>query len=481
MSKDEKSPVIVWFRKELRLADHKALAAAVESGAPVLPLYIHDVETKGAVVPGGAARWWLHESLKALNASLEELGGGLILREGRTRDVLADILGETNARAIHATQSYEPFGTRSEADVDELCSENDVAFHLHPGRLLFAPGDIATKEGNTYRVFTPFWKSCLAQPAPPAPSGAPKKIDFAKVKSEPLDSLELQPSKPDWAGGLRKAWTPGEKAARDALTEFIDERIGDYDKKRDALPGTPTSLLSPYLHFGEISPVQVWHAVNHAIEADSGGIEKGARSFLREIGWREFSYHLLFSFPELPDKPLRPEFEDFPWRNDKKALTAWQRGQTGYPVVDAAMRQLWETGWMPNRARMVVASFLVKHLLLPWQDGAAWFWDTLVDADLANNSASWQWVSGCGADAAPYFRIFNPILQGEKFDPEGDYVRTWVPELADLEAADIHVPWDAPPGVLAAAGVKLGETYPEPIVDHAAARERALKALESTK
>ena len=480
MSTKSTRPMIVWFRKELRLADHEALTAAARTGAPVLPIYIHDCETPSAVAPGGASRWWLHESLKALDATLAERGGALILREGKTRDVLAEILEETGAAALHATQSFEPFGTECETGIATLCRDHGVDFQLHPGRLLYAPEDIVTKVGRPYRVFTPFWKACLAQPNPPAPLGVPKLDAFADVKSVPLADLKLQPSKPDWAGGLRATWTPGEKSAQAALAEFIDERMGAYGTLRDALPGRPTSLLSPYLHFGEISPGQVWHAVAHAVAAD-GAIEKGANSFIREIGWREFSYHLLFSYPDLPDIPLRPEFRDFPWRDDPGALRAWQRGQTGYPVVDAAMRQLWETGWMPNRARMVVASFLVKHLLLPWQAGAAWFWDTLVDADLANNSASWQWVAGCGADAAPYFRIFNPILQGQKFDPDGDYVRTWVPELADMPTGDIHTPWEAPPAILAAAGVELGKTYPKPIVDHAAARARALRALESTK
>lgn len=481
MGKATKRPAIVWFRKELRLADHEALATAARSGAPVLPLYIHDCDTPGTVPAGGASRWWLHQSLKALDASLKELGGALILREGPTRDVFERIIGETGATAVHATQSFEPFGTRSENDIAAQCQEHGVAFHIHSGRLLYAPKDIVTKDGRPYRVFTPFWKACLTRPAPRASLGIPKFSAFADIDSDPLAALRLEPSQPDWAGGLRTTWTPGERAAHDALAEFIDERMGAYGTLRNALAGKPTSLLSPYLHFGEISPTQVWHAVTHAIEASGGSIEKGASSFLREIGWREFSYHLLFSFPDLPNIPLRPEFARFPWRDDPGALAAWQRGQTGYPVVDAAMRQLWETGWMPNRARMVVASFLVKHLVLPWQEGEEWFWDTLVDADLANNSASWQWVAGCGADAAPYFRIFNPIIQGQKFDPEGDYVRTWVPELAGLPTEDIHTPWKAPPGILAAADVVLGQTYPEPIVDHAAARSRALRALESTK
>lgn len=481
MTPDRSRPVIVWFRRDLRLADHAALTAAAASGAPVLPAYIHDDETPNSWHPGGASRWWLHHSLKALDASLAKRGGGLVLRRGKTREVLAALLEETGAAAIHATRSFEPFGTQSEQDAAALCKTAGAAFQLHPGRLLFAPEDVVTKDGRPYRVFTPFWKACLKRAAPAAPTRAPDIAAFASASSLGLDDLALLPTRPDWAGGLRSAWTPGEAAAQDALAAFIDDGLQAYAERRNDLFGDSTSRLSPYLHFGEVSPAQVWHGVRHAVEAGDGHMRRGAETFLKEVGWREFSYHLLHAFPDLPDTPLRPEFARFPWRDDASALRAWQRGQTGYPVVDAAMRQLWETGWMPNRARMIVASFLVKHLLLPWQEGEAWFWDTLVDADLANNAASWQWVAGCGADAAPYFRIFNPILQGQKFDSEGDYVRAWVPELAELPASDIHAPWEIPPLTLASAGVDLGRTYPEPIVDHAAARARALRALDEIK
>ena len=422
---------------------------------------------------GGASRWWLNGSLAALHADLTSRGGGLCLRQGSAPEALATLLAETGASAIHVSRCYEPWEPELEKAVARACEAAGAAFRVFGGRLLFEPEAIVTSDGKPYRVFTPFWKACVAAGPPRLPLPQSKRLRFAEANSDRLKDLKLLPTRPDWAEGLRDTWRPGEAHALARLGTFIEDRLANYAEDRSRLDIGATSLLSPHLHFGEISPNQVWHAVTHAMSANA---DRGAESYLRELGWREFSYHLLHHFPKMPAEPLRPEFADFTWRDDPAALAAWQRGETGYPTVDAAMRELWHTGFMPNRARMIVASFLVKHLLIPWQRGAVWFLDTLVDADLANNSASWQWVAGCGSDAAPYFRIFNPVLQGTKLDPNGDHVRRWIPELAGLPA-NIHAPWEAPELLLAQASVKLGETYPLPIVDHASARARALAAF----
>ena len=472
------APIIVWFRNDLRLADHPALSAAAESGAAVLPVYILDDATPGRLRMGGAARWWLNGSLASLDNDLKSRGGSLCLRRGKAPEILAALLVETGASAIHVTRGYELWEPELEKAVSQVCRASGAEFRAFGGRLLFEPEAIATGDGKPYRVFTPFWKACLAADPPRAPIALPKRLRFADAKSDRLEALKLLPTKPDWAEGLRDTWQPGEPAALARLGAFIEDRLASYAQDRSRLDIGATSLLSPHLHFGEVSPNRIWHAIAHAGAANAR-TDRSAESYLRELGWREFSTHLLHHFPNMPTEPLRPEFAHFPWRDDQVALAAWQRGETGYPIVDAAMRELWHTGFVPNRARMIVASFLVKHLLIPWQRGAEWFLDTLVDADLANNSASWQWVAGCGSDAAPYFRIFNPVLQGTKFDPNGDYIRRWVPEIAALPAPDIHAPWEAPELLLAEANVRLGKTYPLPIVDHASARARALAAFAS--
>jgi len=465
------NPVILWFRRDLRLLDNPALAAAIASGRPVVPVYVSDASDAG-----GASRWWLHHSLKALGADIRQRGGRLVLRRGRPEEVLPGLAADCSASAIICGRRYAPAARAKESAV-AAALDGQVGFESHGGYLLVEPGALLTQGGQPYRVFTPFHKAALALGDPPPPDAATKEAEFADagVSSLALDELGSLPSGPDWAGGLREAWQPGESGALTRL-EQAATIVDDYRRLRDRPAETGTSRLSPHLHFGEVSVRQVWHE----IERSSGEptVSPSRRALLRQLYWRDFSWHLLYHFPTLPDEPLRAEFGDFPWIEDDTALRAWQHGRTGYPIVDAGMRELWQTGWMHNRVRMIVASFLVKHLLVPWQHGANWFLDTLVDADLANNSAGWQWVAGCGTDAAPYFRIFNPILQGKKFDPDGDYVRRYVPELADVPKQFIHEPWLADPATQRRAGAIIGTDYPAPLVNHAEARKRALDAYQ---
>ena len=474
------SPIIVWFRDDLRLADHPALHAAATTGAPLICLYVHD-EKSAARPHGGASRWWLAQSLRALDASLQSKGAKLTLRSGHSASVLVKVAQETHASAVYwndiAIAAHQAIARNA---IDGL-AHSDAGAREFPGDLLVDPSQIRNKEGRGLRVFTPFWKRVLALGDPAKPVPAPKKLVAGpSLASDKLESWGLEPTKPDWAGGLRETWTPGEKSAHARLTEFLETSIKGYADNRDHPDRDGTSRLSPHLRFGEISPRQVWYAARFAA-AERPAIARDVDKFLSELGWREFSRHLLFDHPDLAEKNLQESFDGFPWKPDSKSFKAWTLGLTGYPLVDAGMRELWHTGVMHNRVRMVVASFLVKHLLIDWREGEKWFWDTLVDADPANNPASWQWVAGSGADAAPYFRVFNPVLQGEKFDPDGTYVRRWVPELARMPANLIHKPWDATPLELASAGVTLGKTYPEPIVDHPKARERALAAYAKTR
>lgn len=475
-------PVVVWFRNDLRLSDHRALAAAVAAGAPLVLIYILDDDTPGRWKMGAASRWWLDKSLTALADAIAQRGGTLILRRGVTTKILPALVSECDARAVYFSRAYEPFAVALEDKLKPIFDKADVAFKRYGGALLREPEDVRTKTGDVYKVYTPFWKALSADFTPAKPLAAPKEIlPFKKkIASERLRDWALHPTKPDWSKGFAEEWQPGEAGAHARLKTFLKTALKTYteDRNRPDKPGT--SRLSPHLHFGEITPAQCWTAAVHAADATHGA-DKGGETFLKEIVWREFSNTLLFYWPDLPEEPFRKDFKAFPWRRDAKHLRAWQRGQTGYPIVDAGMRELWHTGYMHNRVRMIVASFLIKHLLVPWQEGEAWFWDTLVDADLANNAASWQWVAGSGADAAPYFRIFNPITQGLKFDPDGAYTRRWVPELAQLPDDALHAPWDASKSTLADAGVILGKTYPHPIVDHAAARTRALAAYDDVK
>ncbi len=474
-------PAIVWFREDLRLSDNPALAAAVTSGGPLLCLYIRETSMDAARPMGAAALWWLNKSLRALASSLEAIGSRLILRSGHPQQVLTDVIGETGAKSVVWNRRYGEPGKATDMAIKAALKESGVEASSFNGRLLMEPWELKTGSGAYYRVFTPFWRAMQAAYVPPPTSPAPRKIMELAAASENIEDWGWHPVAPDWSYGMADAWTPGEEGARGRLKDFLDGPINDYAENRNRPDlDDSSSRLSPHLRFGEIGPAQIWRAVKAGI--DAGRInERPAMVFLSEIAWREFSHVLLNFNPELASKNYNPNFDQMPWRTDARALKAWQRGQTGYPVVDAGMRQLWHTGWMHNRVRMIVASFLTKHLLLPWQSGEEWFWDTLVDADPAANAASWQWTAGSGADAAPYFRVFNPITQGSKFDETGAYVRRWVPELSNMPDKYLHAPFEAPESVLKAAGVVLGKTYPKPIVEHAAARQRALDAYKQTR
>ncbi len=472
------STAVMWFRDDLRLADNPALAAAAD-GRQVLALYVLDEDSPGVRRLGGAARWWLAGSLRALQADLGGYGVPLILRRGAAGRIVPEIMRAAGADRL--AFNWRPGKAEQAVDgaVAQTLSASGQTVERTLGHLLHLPGDVRGTGGGLPRTFSAFQRAAMkvrniGQPLPvPRLSGAPS------LPSDSLDAWGLEPTTPDWAGGLRAAWQPGEAAARARLERFLSDGLAGYADGRDRPDQTHVSRLSPDLRAGALSPRQVLIAALAA--GDAGTVAaKDVQKFESEVYWREFSHHLLFAFPDLGRRNLQSSFDAFPWRECSGDLKAWQHGRTGYPIVDAGMRQLWQTGWMHNRVRMVVASFLCKHLLIHWQEGERWFWDTLVDADPASNAASWQWVAGSGADAAPYFRIFNPVLQGEKFDPDGSYVRTYVPELAHLPARLIHKPWDA--GLeLARAGIRLGVDYPKPIVDHAAARERALRAFEHTR
>ncbi len=475
-----RSKALLWFRRDLRLADNPALLA-MASQHNVVPIYIHSPEEEGAAAPGAASRWWLHHSLIALDHDLQTRGSRLILRQGSALATLQALCEETGATTVAWNRRYEPACVKRDEQLKTALREQGVQAHSFNSALLFEPWELSTTTGKPYTVFTPFWRACMAQTPRPQPQPAPKKLSAPTSwpHSVPIESLALKP-RIAWDAGLARAWTPGEAGARKHLQSFIRKPLANYIEDRNRPDVAGTSRLSPHLHFGEIGPRQVFHAVE-APEVAGGPPRKQIEVYQSELGWREFAHHLLFHFPKTVSEPLNPAFAKFPWAKDKQALVAWQKGHTGYPLVDAGMRELWHTGFMHNRVRMVVASFLVKHLLLPWQSGAAWFWDTLVDADLANNTLGWQWTAGCGADASPFFRIFNPMLQSQKFDPHGHYIKAWLPELAKLPPAHLHKPWQAPAEALAQAKVVLGKTYPKPIVDHGFARERALSALSETK
>jgi deoxyribodipyrimidine photo-lyase len=467
------SPIIVWFRRDLRIADNPALSEAALRGRPIVPLYILEEDAPRPM--GGAAQWWLHHSLKALCRDLARLGAKLILRRGRASDVLLCLCEETGARSVLWNRRYDRLETGKDCKITSALVARGIQVEAFNGSLLFEPKVVQNRMGQPFQVFTPFWRNCLSLPDPPRPRPRPVKLfPHDPIASDCLNDWSLLPCSPDWSTGIASAWTPGEDSAGARLADFLEDGLQYYGQRRNHPDLDATSRLSPHLTFGEISPRQIWYAARAAGAHPTDG-------FLRELGWREFCYHCLHHNPDLARHPQRKEFLDFPWINDEASWQAFIRGRTGFPIVDAGMRALWETGWLHNRLRMIVASFLVKDLMLPWQKGEAWFWDTLVDADPANNAGGWQWVAGCGLESAPYFRIFNPVLQGKKFDPRGHYVRRWLPELSALPDSVIHHPWEASASVLNDAGIVLGRDYPHPIIDHDAARRRALAAFERMK
>jgi deoxyribodipyrimidine photo-lyase len=441
-----------------------------------------DDETLSPWQMGGASRWWLHQSLAALQKTIAERGGTLILRRGRGEAVMAALARETGAKAVFWNRRYEPQGQAADARLKSLLKEAGIEARSFNAGLLVEPWAIKTGSGGPFKVFSPFAKAVRAAGITGFSGPAPQRLrPLEGLASDTLASWYLEPTKPDWAAGLRATWQPGEAGAHARLTGFLAKTLRGYATTRNRMDLDTTSKLSPHLHWGEISPWTVWQSA-HDTAAQDQTLAKDIEIFGNELLWREFSHHLLAAAPNLPDANWKPTFDQFPWSNGEgPEVAAWRAGRTGYPLVDAAMRELWTTGFMHNRARMVAASFLIKHLLVDWRIGEAWFWDTLVDADLANNAASWQWVAGSGADASPFFRIFNPVSQGETYDPEGRYVRRWVKELAHLPDQFIHNPSKAPALVLGEAGVELGRTYPLPIVDHSFARNRALAAFQSLK
>lgn len=479
------SPVIVWFRQDLRLQDNPALKTALETGRAIIPLYILDDKTPGKWKHGGASRWWLHNSLTALDASLQKNGfHPLVFLKGDAFVQLLAFAKKIKASSLYWNRYYTPWAIERDTRIKNALKEEDVTAESFGSFLMFEPWEIKNKAGDPYKVFTAFSKTCGDKKAnirtPLKYKLSPAKHSLA-VTELALNDLDLMP-KIKWYQGMDSHWTPGEVGAQKRLEGFSSSSVFNYKKDRDYPAIDGVSRLSPHLHFGEVSPHQIWHAVSKNMEKQkNSNAMANAEGYLRQLIWREFSYHLLYHAPNLPEKPWNKRFTDFPWQRSDSTFENWKLGKTGYPIVDAGMRELWQTGWMHNRVRMIVGSFLVKNLLIDWRAGEDWFWDTLVDADLGNNASGWQWIAGCGADAAPYFRIFNPILQSKKFDPDGVYIRKYVPEIKDLPNNLIHTPWKASPIELKSANISLGVTYPRPIVDINQSRDRALEAYGQTK
>lgn len=470
-------PIIVWFRNDLRIKDNAALLAAAQSDQPIICIYILDDAADQTTAYGGAQKWWLHHSLLALSASLKKLGGDLILRRGTPEEIIEQLVNETDAKTVLWNRRYATSHIARDSKLKNDLKQSGLEVISYDGALLHEPTQVKTGTGGPFRVYTPFWRafSRSVEPRKPAPAPEALRTYDGELNRDQLDDWQLLPRNPDWANGISQEWSPGETGAQQRLDDFLDGPIKDYKEGRDYPSQHHTSKLSPHLAFGELTPYQIWAQTNVRHPENTPNKE----TFRKELVWREFAYHLLVNFEDLKNKNYNSDFNNFPWRSHHDHLRRWQKGTTGYPIVDAGMRQLWQTGWMHNRVRMIVGSFLVKHLLIDWREGEKWFWDTLVDADPASNTASWQWIAGSGADAAPYFRVFNPIIQGEKFDKDGGYVRKFCPELENLPAKYLHKPWQAPSDVLSKAGIVLGETYPNPIVDHQTARNRALTAYQT--
>jgi deoxyribodipyrimidine photo-lyase len=469
---DPAKPVLVLFRHDLRIADNRALSAAAATGKPVIPVFILDDASAGMRPAGAARRWWLHHSISALARGIEGLGCRLVLRRGPCGETVRHLLSETGADMVLWNRRYAPVETVLDTDMTIALRSQGIATENYDGHLLHEPSRLQTASGGAYRVFTPFWRALSSHIEPRDAVDTPRSLRPFPLqpRSDALAEWQLLPKAPDWAAGFKSQWTPGEAGARKQLANFVSGAIETYAGDRDIPAIAGTSRLSPHLANGEITPFQILAALRRT----GASVQATRDAFRRQIGWREFSYHLLFHNPDLARTNVNRDFDRLAWLGGDDLLRKWQNAQTGYPLIDAGMRELWQTGWMHNRVRMVVASFLVKHLLIDWRRGEEWFWDTLVDADAANNAASWQWVAGSGADAAPYFRIFNPILQGRKFDPHGAYVRRYVPELAELPDQWLQSPWEAPHEILERARVKLGADYPVAVVDHRHARQRAL-------
>ena len=479
---------LLWLRRDLRLDDNHALAAAMSKAERVLPLYIHAPEEEAPWAPGAASRWWLHGSLASLNRELRARGSRLAIAQGDSLETLRTVARAIGATQVHWNRLYDPAPRERDTRIKLALREQGLRVESHNAALLREPWEVRTGSGEPYRVYTAFWRKCAPDLLVRKPIAAPQHLcpapDYPGIQ---LPALKLLP-RIRWDQGLAERWLPGEPAALARTRTFVERDLAGYEVSRDLPSVAGTSALSASLHFGEIGPRRLIGLI-----AERHGTPESpvAEPYVRELVWREFAHHLLFHYPGTPDEPLDPRFARFPWRTPDgtpgsgdsaaKALAAWQGGRTGFPLVDAGMRELWHTGWMHNRVRMIVASFLTKNLLIPWQTGARWFWDTLVDADLAANTLGWQWTAGCGADAAPYFRVFNPVRQGERFDPAGAYVRRWCPELASLPDKFIHQPWAAPETLLRASGVRLGQSYPRPLVDLAKTRLEALAAYETIK